>query len=111
MTIQTIKTATASDEEAVMAIVVLAFSADPAARWAYSDPQQYLTHFPSSNSLNQPLATSPATNCTFTQGYWKNHGSGACLNGSGINAWPVTSLQLGETVVMDTEAMAGSLDV
>jgi ribosomal protein S18 acetylase RimI-like enzyme len=47
MTTQTIKTATASDAEAVMAIVVLAFSADPAARWAYRDPQQYLTHFPS----------------------------------------------------------------
>jgi ribosomal protein S18 acetylase RimI-like enzyme len=47
MTKQTIKTATASDAEAVMALVVLAFSADPAARWAYSDPQQYLTHFPS----------------------------------------------------------------
>ena len=47
MITQTIKTATASDAEAVLAIVVLAFSADPAARWAYSDPQQYLTHFPS----------------------------------------------------------------
>ena len=47
MTTQTIKTATASDAEAVMAIVVLAFSADPAARWAYGDPRQYLTHFPS----------------------------------------------------------------
>jgi hypothetical protein len=47
MTTQTIKTATASDAEAVMAIVVLAFSADPAARWAYRDPQQYLTHFSS----------------------------------------------------------------
>jgi len=51
MTQQTIKTATASDAEAVMAIVVLAFSADPAARWAYRDPQQYLTHFPSFVSI------------------------------------------------------------
>jgi ribosomal protein S18 acetylase RimI-like enzyme len=25
---------------------VLAFSADPAARWTWPDPQQYLTHFP-----------------------------------------------------------------
>ena len=47
MTKRTIKTATASDAEAVIAVVVLAFSADPAARWAYSDPQQYLRHFPS----------------------------------------------------------------
>ena len=47
MTKRTIKTATAFDEEAVIAVVVLAFSADPAARWAYSDPQQYLRHFPS----------------------------------------------------------------
>ena len=47
MTKRTIKTATASDEEAIIAVLVLAFSADPAARWAYSDPQQYLRHFPS----------------------------------------------------------------
>jgi GNAT superfamily N-acetyltransferase len=47
MTKRTIKTATASDEEALIAVVVLAFSADPAARWAYGAPQQYLRHFPS----------------------------------------------------------------
>ncbi|MFQ5758001.1 MAG: hypothetical protein ACE5H7_18160, partial [Acidiferrobacterales bacterium] len=29
------------------AITPLAFSADPAARWLWPNPQQYLTHFPS----------------------------------------------------------------
>jgi ribosomal protein S18 acetylase RimI-like enzyme len=43
----TVKTATAPDEDPAIAAVVLAFSADPAARWAYPDPQQYLRHFPS----------------------------------------------------------------
>jgi GNAT superfamily N-acetyltransferase len=47
MTTPIIKTATASDEAAVIAVVVLAFSADPAARWTWPDPQQYLRHFPS----------------------------------------------------------------
>ena len=46
MTQRLIKTATASEEEAVIAIVVLAFSADPATRWAWPEPQQYLRHFP-----------------------------------------------------------------
>lgn len=41
-----IRTATASDEASVIATVVLAFSADPAARWTWPDPQEYLTHFP-----------------------------------------------------------------
>jgi ribosomal protein S18 acetylase RimI-like enzyme len=41
-----IKIATASDEASVIDVEVLAFSADPAARWAWPDPQQYLTHFP-----------------------------------------------------------------
>lgn len=41
-----IKTATASDEAPAIAAVVLAFSADPAARWTWPDPQQYLMHFP-----------------------------------------------------------------
>jgi ribosomal protein S18 acetylase RimI-like enzyme len=29
-----------------VSVVVLAFSTDPAARWAYPEPEQYLTHFP-----------------------------------------------------------------
>jgi ribosomal protein S18 acetylase RimI-like enzyme len=46
MTTLTIKTARASDADPVIAIVTLAFSADPAARWTWPDPQQYLRHFP-----------------------------------------------------------------
>jgi ribosomal protein S18 acetylase RimI-like enzyme len=41
-----IHTATASDEAPAIAVVVLAFSADPAARWTWPGPQQYLGHFP-----------------------------------------------------------------
>jgi ribosomal protein S18 acetylase RimI-like enzyme len=37
----------ASEEEFAIGAVVLAFSADPAARWLYPDSQQYLTNFPS----------------------------------------------------------------
>jgi hypothetical protein len=47
MTMPIIKTATATDEAAVIAVVVLAFSADPAARWTWPDANQYLMHFPS----------------------------------------------------------------
>src|SRR5687768_792992 len=43
---QPIKIATAPDEASLIAVVVLAFSADPAARWTWPDPQQYLRHFP-----------------------------------------------------------------
>lgn len=46
MTMPTVKTATASAEAAAIDVVVLAFSADPAARWTWPDPRQYLTHFP-----------------------------------------------------------------
>jgi GNAT superfamily N-acetyltransferase len=47
MTTSTIKTVTAADADPAIAVVTLAFSTDPAARWAWSDPQQYLRHFPS----------------------------------------------------------------
>jgi GNAT superfamily N-acetyltransferase len=47
MTTPIIKTATASDEASAIAAVVLAFSTDPAARWTWPDPRQYLEHFPS----------------------------------------------------------------
>ena len=39
------ETSPAEAEQAVAAIV-LAFSTDPAARWTYADPAQYLDHFP-----------------------------------------------------------------
>lgn len=44
MTVPAIRTATAADEAAVIDVLTLAFSADPAARWSYPDPRQYLTH-------------------------------------------------------------------
>jgi ribosomal protein S18 acetylase RimI-like enzyme len=47
MTTPIIRTAATSNEAPVVAAVVLAFSTDPAARWTWPDPQQYLTHFPS----------------------------------------------------------------
>lgn len=43
---QTIKTASASDAASVVAVVALAFSMDPAARWTWPDPHQYIQHFP-----------------------------------------------------------------
>jgi hypothetical protein len=41
-----IRTATIADQKYIIAGLVLAFSNDPAARWMYPDPYQYLTHFP-----------------------------------------------------------------
>ena len=41
-----IKTVTSSEADQAIAIVVLAFSADPVARWFYPDPHQYLLHLP-----------------------------------------------------------------
>lgn len=43
----TVKVATESDEARIFSIMVLAFSADPAVRWVWPDPQQYVKHFPS----------------------------------------------------------------
>jgi ribosomal protein S18 acetylase RimI-like enzyme len=42
-----IKKAGAADQDFVVGTIVLAFSADPVARWFYSDPYQYLLHLPS----------------------------------------------------------------
>ena len=46
MTTPIIKTATSSDEAAAIAVVVLAFTTDPAARWTWPDPDRYFKHFP-----------------------------------------------------------------
>ena len=46
MTSPKIKTAAASDETSIAAVLALAFSTDPGARWAWPHPQKLLTYFP-----------------------------------------------------------------
>jgi GNAT superfamily N-acetyltransferase len=46
MTMPIIKTATRADESRVIDSLSLAFVADPATRWVWSDPQKYLENFP-----------------------------------------------------------------
>ncbi len=41
-----ISTISRSDEDVVTSLMTLAFSGDPATRWMYPDPRQYLAHFP-----------------------------------------------------------------
>ena len=45
MIISPVKTATESEEGAVIDALKLAFVADPATRWVWPDPQKYLLHF------------------------------------------------------------------
>ncbi|MCC5670167.1 GNAT family N-acetyltransferase [Nostoc sp. CHAB 5784] len=47
----TIESVTESNVADVVAVGVLAFNADPASRWLYSEPRQYLTYFPQFISL------------------------------------------------------------
>ncbi len=46
MSTTSIRIATSNDAERCYAILTLAFAGDPAARWAWPDPQQYLDAFP-----------------------------------------------------------------
>jgi ribosomal protein S18 acetylase RimI-like enzyme len=46
MTLPTIKPAATADEAAIIAIITLAFSTDPVARWTWPNLHQYLTHMP-----------------------------------------------------------------
>lgn len=46
-----IESVTESNVADVVAVGVLAFNADPASRWLYSEPRQYLTYFPQFISL------------------------------------------------------------
>jgi ribosomal protein S18 acetylase RimI-like enzyme len=46
MTMTLIEKPNATNEARAIATLVTAFAADPAVRWMYPDPQQYLTHFP-----------------------------------------------------------------
>jgi len=46
MTAAKVRTATRADTDKCVALIALAFSSDPAARWAYKEPAAYLEHFP-----------------------------------------------------------------
>lgn len=46
MTNMLIMTATPSDQDHIVAVLTLAFSTDPGARWIYPDPHTYLSYFP-----------------------------------------------------------------
>jgi ribosomal protein S18 acetylase RimI-like enzyme len=37
---------TPAEADQAIAVIVLAFSTDPTARWSYPDPERYLSHFP-----------------------------------------------------------------
>ena len=46
MSIESIKSARAADEAAVLGVMTLAFCSDPVARWLYPNPRDYLAHLP-----------------------------------------------------------------
>jgi ribosomal protein S18 acetylase RimI-like enzyme len=46
MLASSIQTAAASDADRLVNVLVLAFSADPVTRWAFPEPNQYLSYFP-----------------------------------------------------------------
>jgi hypothetical protein len=41
-----VMTATRAEQQAVIGVITLAFSTDPAARWVYADPREYLAYVP-----------------------------------------------------------------
>lgn len=43
---KTIKSASASEQDRAISVIVLAFSTDPMARWTYPDSHDYLAYFP-----------------------------------------------------------------
>ena len=47
MTVPIVKTAKQPDEAGVIETLKLAFTADPATRWVWPDPQKYLSYFSS----------------------------------------------------------------
>ena len=46
MPAEAVKTATQKEVDQCIALIVLAFSSDPAGRWLYPDPSQFLAYFP-----------------------------------------------------------------
>jgi len=67
---------------------------------ATSTPAPTATKTPAPTATRTPAPTPTSTptgkDCTYTQGYWKNHPS----------AWPVTSLSIGGVVYSQSQLMA-----
>jgi GNAT superfamily N-acetyltransferase len=80
MTTPIVRAATGADAAAAIDVIVLAFSADPAARWTWPDPHQYLSEFPGFVKAFGGKA--------FT------HGSAYCVGGyAGVALWLPPNVQ------------------
>src|SRR5688572_21942798 len=98
MTTPIIKTATVSDEARAIAVVGLAFSADPAARWTWPDPDQYLRHFPSFVKVFGGEAFA--------------HGSAYCVDGyAGAALWLPPEIRPDEDALITLLQRTGSAQV
>src|SRR5262245_14715383 len=65
MQIPSVRTTTPTDGIPVVGTIVLAFAADPVARWCWPDPQQYLTSMPSfTRAFGGGAFTHNAAHCT-----------------------------------------------
>jgi hypothetical protein len=51
-----------------------------------------------SQNFTCTTAPCPPRQCTFTQGYWKNHGPAGCVSGNNTNQWPASVLTNGMTL-------------
>jgi hypothetical protein len=49
------------------------------------------------------MSTLQGENCTYTQGYWKTHGAGACHSGNNADDWDTNNLTLGTVNYNATE--------
>jgi ribosomal protein S18 acetylase RimI-like enzyme len=97
MTTPIIKTATASDEARAIAVAALAFGTDPAARWTWPDPNQYLRHFPSVVRAFGGKAFA--------------HGSAYCLDGfAGTALWLPPGIQPDEDALIGLLQSTGSAE-
>jgi ribosomal protein S18 acetylase RimI-like enzyme len=98
MTTPIVKAAATSDEASAIAVVVLAFSGDPAARWTWPDPQQYLAHFPSFVKVLGGNAFA--------------HGSAYCVDGyAGAALWLPPEIGPDEEALMELLQRTGSASV
>lgn len=50
------------------------------------------------SALKFVATTAASNNCTFTQGFWKNHGPAGCASGNNTNQWPASVLSGGMTL-------------
>jgi hypothetical protein len=71
--------------------------------FAHANSELKRSDFTATRQCSTLPCQAPLAGCTYSQGFWKEHGPVGCNPSSGANLWPITSLTIGTVNYTDAQ--------